>query len=262
MVVISLDESSFEKKYLKGGREMEDYIGEIIKFSDMSQYKPLNEIVFEGIRKAIIKGAVPVGQRINEKEYAERMNISRTPIRDALHRLEEEGLVEYIPRYGVIVKKISIEDAKEIYKIRVALDIVATINAMNLMTEEQFQQMEELLNKTEEVHKRNQIKKVTQLFSKFNEMIYTFSQMPRLKSIVMRLQEYLMRFRDISMRGETRRRKALNEHWMIYQAMRNRDEDQLGLIIKDHLAFSESFVIEEMERQENERRNRRQTNEE
>lgn len=257
-----MDELSFEKKCLKGGRGMEDYIGEIIKFSDMSQYKPLNEIVFDGIRKAIIKGAIPVGQRINEKEYAERMNISRTPIRDALHRLEEEGLVEYIPRYGVIVKKISIEDAKEIYKIRVVLDIVATTNAMNLMTEEQFQQMKDLLNKTEEANKTNKkIEEVTQLFSEFNEMIYIFSQMPRLKSIVTKLREYLMRFRDISMAEESRRRKALDEHWMIYRAMRNQNENQVGVIIKEHLAYSEKFIIEEMERQENERENRQQTSE-
>lgn len=234
---------------------MEDYIGEIIKLSDMAQYKPLNEIVFDGIRKAIIKGRIPVGEKINEKEYAQRMNISRTPIRDALRRLEKEGLVEYIPRYGVIVKKISIEDAKEIYKIRVALDILATTSAMSLMTEEQFGQMEDLLNKTEETNKRNDVEKVTGFFSSFNKMIYDFSEMPRLTSIVIKLQEYLVRFRDISMRGEARRRKALDEHWMIYRAMRNRDENQVELITKEHLAYSEKYIIKEMERQENERKN-------
>jgi DNA-binding GntR family transcriptional regulator len=225
-----------------------DYIGEIVNLTDMDQYKPLNQIVYEGLRKAIISGKIPVNERINIKEYAERLNISRTPIREALRMLEKEGLVEYIPKYGVVVKKISAKDVKEIYKIRVALDILAFTNAMNLMNEEQFKQVEDLLNETEIAHKNHQIEEVTQLFYKFNEMIYDFSQMPRLKSIVINLREYLARFRDISMSGEARRKKALDEHWMIYKAMKNKNEESLKSIIKDHLEYSEQYVLKEIER--------------
>lgn len=230
---------------------MEDYIGEIIKCIDMNQFKPLKEIVFEGIRKAVIRGIIPVGEKLNEKECAERMNISRTPIREALHRLEEEGLVEYIPKYGVIVKKISIEDAKEIYQIRRALDTVATINAMNIMTEEQFKEMKDLLDRTKKANKSSEnIDTVVQQFSEFNQMIYKFSQMPRLTSIVTRLSEYLVRFRDISLKEENRRQKALNEHFMIYDAMLNKDEEQVRKITKEHLEYSEKFVLREMEIQQ------------
>ncbi|WP_192987879.1 GntR family transcriptional regulator [Carnobacterium mobile] len=231
---------------------MEDYIREIINFTDISQFKPLNEIVFDGIRKAIITGRIPVGQRIKEKEFAERMNISRTPIREALHRLEKEGLVEYIPKFGTIVKRITIEDAKEIYQIRQALDVVATINAMTRMTKEQFDELKQLLVKTEEVNKNNQdVEEVIRLFSIFNEKIYQFSDMPRLTSIVTKLREYLMRFRDISLTEEGRRKKALNEHWMIYRGMYNKDEEQIKLIINEHLSYSEKFILAEMEKQQN-----------
>ncbi|MGX7394332.1 GntR family transcriptional regulator [Carnobacterium mobile] len=231
---------------------MEDYIREIINFTDISQFKPLNEIVFDGIRKAIITGRIPVGQRIKEKEFAERMNISRTPIREALHRLEKEGLVEYIPKFGTIVKRITIEDAKEIYQIRQALDVVATINAMTRMTKEQFDELKQLLVKTEEVNKKNQdVEEVIRLFSIFNEKIYQFSDMPRLTSIVTKLREYLMRFRDISLTEEGRRKKALNEHWMIYRGMYNKDEEQIKLIINEHLSYSEKFILAEMEKQQN-----------
>ena len=126
---------------------MDEYIKEVIKLADLSQNKPLNEIVFEGLRIAIIKGIIPVGERINESVYAEKMNISRTPVREALRRIQEEGLVEYVPHYGVVVKKITIEDAVEIYQIRKALDILATQNAMKIMTEEQFDEMKALLEK-------------------------------------------------------------------------------------------------------------------
>ena len=229
---------------------MEDYIGVMIHFTDMSQFKPLNEIVFEGIRKAIIKGSVPVGERIKEKELSERMNISRTPIREALQRLEKEELVEYIPKFGMVVKKISIKDAKEIYQIRKAIDGVAAISAMNRMTPEQFDEMKQLLTKTEELNENHEnVEEVIRLFSVFNDMIYQFSDMPRLTLIVTKLREYLMRFRDISLKREDRRRKALSEHWMIYRGMYNKDEEQIKMIIKEHLSYSEKFIIAEMGKQ-------------
>lgn len=231
---------------------MEDYVGAMIKFTDMSQFKSLNEIVYEGIRKTIINGSIPVGERIKEKELAERMNISRTPIREALQRLEKEELVQYIPKFGMIVKKISLKDAKEIYQIRKALDGVATISAMNRMTAEQFDEMKQLLVKTEELNQNDEnIEEVIHLFTVFNDMIYQFSDMKRLTLIVTKLREYVVRFRDISLKEENRRNKALKEHWMIYRGMYNKDEEQLKMIIKEHLSYSERFILAEMEKQQN-----------
>lgn len=229
---------------------MDDYIGEIVKYSDKTQYKPLNEIVFEGIRSAIIYGKLPYGVRINEKEYADRMNISRTPIREALQRLEKESLVEYIPHYGTIVKKITIDDAKEIYQIRKSLEILASINAMNIMTESCFKELENKLIFTEELNKsEDNLNKVIDHFSDFNEAIYDFSKMPRLKSIVTRLKEYLACFRDISLKDPIRRNEALEEHWMIFHCMVDKNEKDLEKIIREHLTRSEKFIIEEMEKE-------------
>lgn len=225
---------------------MDEYMENVIASIDLSQNKPLNEIVYEGVRSAIIRGLIPVGERINEKEYASQMNISRTPIRDALRRIEKEGLVEYIPRYGVIVKKISISDAEEIYKIRKSLDVLATKNAMQLMTEEDFLELKFNLEKTTIANENNEIEKVIHLFSEFNEMIYDYSQMPLLKSIVIKLREYVKRFRDISLSGEERRNKALNEHWLIYKLMKNQQYEAIGPLIEEHLDYSKKFIINEM----------------
>jgi len=225
---------------------MNETVDKVIGSIDLSQNKPLNEIVYEGIRSAIIKGLIPVGERINEKEYASRMNISRTPIRDSLRRVEKEGLVEYIPRYGVVVKKISVANAEEIYQIRKSLDVLATKNAMKLMKEEDFNEMERLLKETDQANEQNDINKVVHYFSEFNEMIYRFSQMPLLESIVLRLREYLMRFRDISLSGEQRRQKALDEHWLIFNMMKSQQYEEIVPVIEEHLDYSKKFVIAEM----------------
>jgi DNA-binding GntR family transcriptional regulator len=229
---------------------MEEYFSKIVALTDLKQNKPLNEIVFEGLRDAIIQGVIPVGERINESIYSEKMNISRTPVREALRRIQEEGLVEYVPHYGVVVKKITIDDAKEIYQIRKALDVLATINAMKIMSEEEFEEMRQLLVKTDEADAAGNVKLVVELSKDFNDMIYRFARMPRLDVIVKKLRQYLVRFRDISLTEDNRRRKALDEHWLLYKYMKQQDVEMLTIITNEHLDFSEKFILQTMERLE------------
>ncbi|WP_420828529.1 GntR family transcriptional regulator [Jeotgalibaca caeni] len=225
---------------------IQDYMEEVIRLVDLKQNLPINESVYKGLKQAIIQGVIPVEERINEKEYAERLNISRTPIREALRRMEEERLVERIPGFGTVVKKITIADAIEIFKIRKVLEILSTISAMNLMTKEDFNELRILLEKTEEANDRDDIQLVTKYFGDFNSMIYRFSGMPRLAQIVTSLSEYLRRFRDISLKESPRRDKAIREHWMIYRGMLEKDEKGLTEIITKHLEYSKEHIILEM----------------
>ncbi|EOH99501.1 GntR family transcriptional regulator [Enterococcus haemoperoxidus ATCC BAA-382] len=219
---------------------------------DLSVNEPLKELVYKAFRKTIILGEIPAGQRINEKEFSEVMNISRTPIRYALQKLVEEGLVDHVRGVGIIVRGISLNDANEIYAIRKSLDVLATITAMKEMDSEDFEELKTLLEETERLNEANEIDQVLQKFSDFNELIYEKSKMLRLKSIVMKLREYLVYFRDISIRSKDRRDKALNEHWLIYKCMLNQEEEQLKLLITEHLDYSQTFILKEMEKHLNE----------
>lgn len=220
----------------------------VSKNLDLTVNKPLKFLVYEAFRKTIILGEIPAGERINEKEFSEIMNISRTPIRYALQTLVEEKLAEHVPGIGIIVKGINTNDAYEIYAIRKSLDVLATTTAMKKMTSEDFTQLHQLLEETERLNELNEIDLVLEKFSDFNEFIYDKSQMLRLKSIVMKLQEYLIYFRDIAIRSKDRRDKALHEHWLIYRGMLNQDEEQLSLLITEHLDYSLKFIIKEMDK--------------
>ncbi|SHJ32594.1 GntR family transcriptional regulator [Lutispora thermophila] len=233
---------------------MNEYLEQLSKLIDLSQNRPLNEIVYEGLRKAIIGGIIPAGERINEKVYSDYMNISRTPIRNAIDKLKHEGIIEHIPNYGVVVKRVSVADAEEIYKIRTALDILASTTAMHQMTEENFREMEELLNKTKLANDNGEVKEVIQYFSSFNSMIYRFARMPKLEIITDRLQQYLSRFRKISLYDDERRSKAIEEHFKIYKYLKTKDENLLAAVIRDHLNASKEFIIKEIIRYEAERK--------
>lgn len=215
---------------------------------DLSANIPLKIALYQALRKTIILREIPAGARINEKEIALELNISRTPIRYALQELVKEKLVEHIPQKGIVVKGISQEDAYEIFAIRKALDTLATINAMYKMTPEDFDEMKALLLEGEAHSKAGNIDAVIKNFSDFNNLIYGKSQMIRLREIVVELQSYLGYFRRLSISSPQRRDKALEEHWIIYRGMRNKDIDQITLITHEHLNRSLEFILEEMDR--------------
>lgn len=217
---------------------------------DLTQNKALKMLVYEAFRKTIILGDIPAGTRINEKEFADALNISRTPIRFAMKQLVNERLVDHIPRVGIVVKGISIKDAYEIYDIRKALDTLATIKAMKQMTEADFQELHALLTYGEALNKADKVDEVLKNFSDFNAFIYEKSQMLRLKSIVVTLQTYLVYFRDIAIRSSRRRDDALAEHWLIYRGMKTQNEAQITLLTHEHLDRSLQFILAEMERRQ------------
>ncbi|MBY4765060.1 GntR family transcriptional regulator [Streptococcus uberis] len=214
---------------------------------ELSQNVPLKIALYHAFKKTIVLREIPAGTRINEKEFSSELNISRTPIRYALGVLEEEKLVEHIPNRGIIVKGVSLQDALEIFEIRKALETLASTTAMNLMTKEDFEEMRQLLETCECYLKNQEIEKVLANFNDFNNLIYEKSQMLRLKEIVSELQAYLLYFRRISISSDDRRRKALDEHWLIYRGMKNKDYQQVTLITHEHLNHSLEFIIQEME---------------
>lgn len=228
---------------------MRDYMSDVISMIDLNQNLPLNQIIYEGLRSAIIHGVIPMGERINEKHYAQALNVSRTPIREALHRIQNEEIVQYVPNYGIVVTTFTHEDVYEIYQIRTALDILATTNAMRLMTPEREAAMETLLTETEAAQAVGDVEKVIAMSKEFNTMIYRFAEMPRLETIQNRLRDYIIRFRDISLKADSRRAKALHEHRLIFRCLKNNDVEQVQMVITEHLLESRDFILLEMNRQ-------------
>ncbi|MDV7679219.1 GntR family transcriptional regulator [Erysipelothrix rhusiopathiae] len=228
---------------------MRDYMSDVISMIDLNQNLPLNQIIYEGLRSAIIHGVIPMGERINEKHYAQALNVSRTPIRKALHRIQNEEIVQYVPNYGIVVTTFTHEDVYEIYQIRTALDILATTNAMRLMTPEREAAMETLLTETEAAQAVGDVEKVIAMSKEFNTMIYRFAEMPRLETIQNRLRDYIIRFRDISLKADSRRAKALHEHRLIFRCLKNNDVEQVQMVITEHLLESRDFILLEMDRQ-------------
>lgn len=220
-----------------------NYMDEFIKSTDFNQNKPIRKIVYYSLRKTIISGIIPAGARIVEKEYAERLNISRTPVRDALRALEMDGLVEFVPKVGAVVKRITAKDVIEIYEIRKSLEVLAAVNAMNNITEKEIKDINTLLDVTEKKNNEGKVKEVIKLFGEFNFKLYKASRMNRLANMISKLNEYTQKFRNISISENCRREKALVEHKQIFKAIVKNDKEKIGPMIKNHLDISLKVVL-------------------
>lgn len=225
-----------------------DHVAQAVRrHLDLSQGEPIGIALYKALRRTILMGEIPDGERINEKALAQELNVSRTPIRRAMDRLDRDNLVERRSGVGVIARGISQKDAREIFDIRRELDTLATIKAMQIMSHGQFDRLRVILEETDWYNRLGRVDEVLTRFTAFNDFIYEACGMPRLKVIATQLKNYLVYFRDISVRGDERRQLAIDEHWIIYRAMLAGDRSRVESIIRQHLDHSLKFILSVME---------------
>jgi len=215
---------------------------------------PLRREVASALRKAILDGDIPPGERLIETDLAEMMNVSRMPVREALRMLENEGLVQHIPRIGLVTVEFSEQDIREIYAIREALEAYAITIVVQKATEEDLDDLEKACDAEEKCRNSDNIKQLFKSMANFNDLLYKSCNMSRLIDQIVRSQEYLQHFRNKLMRSPERCTVALNEHRELLYALRDRDEDRSVSIIRRHLrgalkSYLEIRAAEDMEKE-------------
>lgn len=192
-------------------------------------------LVFEKIRKEILLGKRKPGEKLIESELAQSLGVSRTPVREALHKLEQEDLVEVFPRKYCLVKGITNQCIDEINLIRASLEPQAAKNAVNKLTEKQIEHLGELLKQSEELSYTQDIENLLKVHDEFHQMIIMASGLPRVIRILENMHDYIVSFRISFLSHPELVARSLVEHRLIYQAIKQRDADKVEQIFKDHL---------------------------
>jgi DNA-binding GntR family transcriptional regulator len=209
-----------------------------LKSIDPSLMVPIRDVVYENLRQAILDGAMQPGERLVEGELSEKLNVSRMPIREAIRKLEAEGLVEHIPRRGVVVKGFSEEDIIEIYTLREALEALAAVQAVRRATREDIRQIEVAMMEVERLASMGDQADPREVFEanhRFSQLIIEACHMPRLIQIVSTYMGYLERFRRVTMGDPSRREVVIREHRMIFQAIKDGDEARAEALTREHV---------------------------
>jgi DNA-binding GntR family transcriptional regulator len=188
---------------------------------EIQSHRPLREIVYEELRSHILTGKIKPGTRMMEIELAEDMGVSRTPIREAIRKLEKEGLVVIEPRKGAYVSEISVKDMEDILEVRANLEGLAAYLAAERMTDAEKKQLNEIKEKFREAVAAGNMADMISCDTKFHRMIVDSSRNNHLIHMVEQLQELVLRFRYIYYKDFKRAEDMIPEHKSIYEEIVN-----------------------------------------
>lgn len=211
-------------------------------------YKPLRDIVFETLREAIINQTLKPGERLMEIQLADEMGVSRTPVREAIRKLELEGLVVMVPRKGAYVAGISMKDIHEVYELRSALEALAASLAAARITDDELEEMERQVLKEAAETEVNNLSGIVAIDTTFHDLLYQSAHNQRLVQFINILQEQLQRFRAASLSKPGRSKYALEEHKKIVEALAARDTRLAAKLATEHIENAENAMIFAMDK--------------
>lgn len=212
----------------------------------VNEYLPLRDIVFNTLRKAILKGELEPGERLMEKQLAEKMGVSRTPIREAIRKLELEGLVVMIPRKGAEVAMITEQDIKDVLEVRAALESLAVKLACLRMDKGNMNELLAINDAFMGAAKRKDVETVIKKDVEFHDVIYSATKNYKLTGMINNLQEQIYRFRVEYIRQLDDFTSLMEEHEEIVSAIVANESDKAQAIATKHIENQEEAVIRQI----------------
>lgn len=213
-----------------------------------SQSVSLTERVYGDLRRAVITGRMAEGTRIVESVLAEKMGVSRTPVREALQKLTSEGLLHCIPKVGYVISEMSDRDIEDLFRTRAAIEQIAGRWSLDGITENELHRLLKNLESTAEVLSSGQTRKMINLDIEFHGIIYRASRSKTLNQITQSLSDRTLKYRMACIHLPHIAARAREGHCQIYKAMVARSSERLDEAILNHLEFSKKDILEYLER--------------
>jgi DNA-binding GntR family transcriptional regulator len=199
--------------------------------------------IAEFLRNAMINGLYKPGDKLKEKDICGELNISRTPLREAFRILQSEGLLTYSSHHGVMVTPVSVEDIKNLWEIRFALEVMATKKAVDNMTDKDFQELRRLQNQFEELDAKDKTN-IIRVNSNLHMHIIKAANNNRLEKIIRDIWTQIQVIQSISFIKEGRFEKTCDEHKELISAIMKKDKELVGSLMQYHLTKGMESLLE------------------
>lgn len=209
----------------------------------MEEFLPLRDVVFNTLRRAILTGQLKPGERLMEVHLANKLGVSRTPIREAIRKLELEGLVVMIPRRGAEVAQISEKSLQDVLEVRRALDEFIVELATSRITKEQLNRLKEAASEFETATKDQDTATIAKADVAFHDIIMEATGNLRLKQLVNNLAEQMYRYRFVYLKDNSIHPQLVKEHKDIYQAISQKDTEAAKKAARIHIDNQEKSII-------------------
>jgi len=209
--------------------------------------KSLGQHVFESLKQAIIRGEVAPGDRLVESRLADALATSRTPVREAIHKLEREGLLRRLPKGGFAVMKLSRDDIEETFGIRCVLESYAARLAAQNHTEEELLPLEEKIREFQRFLDKGRLDELPRVNTEFHSLFYALSKSPKLIKMIDDLRDQIYRFRKILLMKDKWAETSNQDHMKMLDAIREKDVNLVERLVKQHIARGQRIVLSALE---------------
>lgn len=217
-----------------------------LKYDATNEYLPLRDVVFRALRQAIITGELSPGERLMEIKIANKLGVSRTPVREAIRMLELEGLVEMIPRKGAEVARITEKDLRDALEVRTAIEELSVELACARIDEEGKERLKKAFLDFKEDIDTKHVQNIVDGDVKFHEVIFELTNNQRLINIAHNLREQVYRYRVEYVKDFSYHDVLVSEHYEITNAILTKDVEKAKEIMRKHLYNQELIVIKNL----------------
>jgi DNA-binding GntR family transcriptional regulator len=206
---------------------------------------PVRERAYEYLKSAILSDRIHPGERLAEEHLAKEMGVSRTPVREALHKLESEGLIKALETRGFIVSKDSREEVEELFDMRAILEGYGLRVISEKVSENLLEQLNGFIGKAEDALRRKQIREVFKWNTQFHDTLHRMlAEKKRLHRLLVNVRKYVLRYRENTLQYPDGGRRALDGHRKIVMALRLKDPDLCERVMREHIQEAKEDALQ------------------
>lgn len=211
----------------------------------LHERKSLGQHVFDSLKQAIIRGNIAPGEWLVESHIAQMLGISRTPVREAIHKLERERLIERQPRGGFTVLGLNRADIEETFGIRGVLEGYAARLATIKHKPSELAELEKKVEEFQECLSKQQMESLPIINTEFHDLLYALSKSPRLIHMINGLRDQIYRFREIILKDPEHADTSHEDHRQMLKFMRKRDAEGVEKLVREHIRRGQEVVLKD-----------------
>ena len=210
---------------------------------------PVREMAYEFLKSSVLSGHFNPGERLTEEHLAKKLGVSRTPVREALHKLESEGLIKPLETRGFIVSRDSKDEVEELFELRAILEGYALRIISEKISEEDLKQLDRLVAGAEDALRRKRMEEVFKWNTKFHDTLHGIVvDKKRLHRLLVNIRKYVLRYRMDTLQYPDGGKRAVDGHRKILLALKLKDPDLCERMMREHIqeakADAEQFLFE------------------
>ena len=212
----------------------------------IDQRKSFMEIVYDSLKKSILHGRLEGGVRLKEEPIARQFGISRTPVREALYKLQQEDLIYRLPKGGFAVRKFTKKDVEEIFGIRNALESYAAYLATLNITKDEIQMLEKKIEESEKALNNGDDGKVVRLNTEFHDLLYNSCKSKKLIEMIGHFRDHFYRYRSALLHTKGGLRSSIDSHRKMLEAMKKKNPRLVETLVRKHLKMGKEIILKEI----------------